>query len=146
VATEADGGFARIEIADTGPGIPAAIVDKLFEPFVTHGKEHGTGLGLAIVKKVVEDHGGTVEFTTRAGQGTTFTLRLPMEAEGGLAPSPLWEKVPVPVLSPVRGQAPRRSTGSRRPERVEGRPRTSGEPVPKECQMPNATCQTGSAP
>jgi len=80
VATELRGRAACIEIADTGPGIPAEIVDKLFEPFVTCGKEHGTGLGLAIVKKVVEDHGGTVEFATCAGHGTTFAIRVPAEA------------------------------------------------------------------
>jgi len=90
VATALADDAASIEIADTGPGIPAEIIDKLFEPFVTHGKEHGTGLGLAIVKKVVEDHGGTVEFTTRAGCGTTFVIRVPavgVERESGGA----WE-------------------------------------------------------
>ena len=78
VATAAaDEGRARIEIADTGPGIPPEIAEKLFEPFVTHGKDHGTGLGLAIVKKVVEDHDGTIEVVTAQGVGTTFTICLP---------------------------------------------------------------------
>ena len=67
----------HIEIADNGPGIPEEIADTAFDPFVTHGKEHGTGLGLAIAKKIVEDHGGTIDFTTAAGHGTTFTIELP---------------------------------------------------------------------
>jgi len=72
-----DGG-ARIEVADTGPGIPHEVADSLFEPFVTHGKDHGTGLGLAIARKVVEEHGGRVGFATEPGQGTTFTIELPV--------------------------------------------------------------------
>ena len=83
VATaEGDGGGARIEIADTGPGIPPEIADTLFEPFVTHGKDHGTGLGLAIVKKVIEDYGGTIGVATAQGEGTIFTICLPA-ATGG---------------------------------------------------------------
>ena len=74
------GGGVRIEIGDTGPGIPAEIADTLFEPFVTHGKDHGTGLGLAIVKKVVEDHGGAIDVATAPGQGTTFAMSLPAPA------------------------------------------------------------------
>jgi len=75
-------GAAEIEIADTGPGIPPEIADSLFEPFVTHGKDHGTGLGLAIVKKVVEDHGGTIDVATQPGEGTSFAIHLPAAAEG----------------------------------------------------------------
>jgi len=77
VATSKRGEHARIEVSDTGRGIPAEIAETLFEPFVTQGKDQGTGLGLAIVKKVIEDHGGSIDFTTRAGQGSTFTIRLP---------------------------------------------------------------------
>lgn len=65
--------------SDNGPGIPVEIRENLFESFVTQGKEQGTGLGLAIVKKVVEDHKGTVEYETHTGQGTTFTLRFPID-------------------------------------------------------------------
>ena len=67
-----------IEIADTGPGIPEAIRDRLFDPFVSHGKRNGTGLGTAIAKKIIEEHGGTITFTTTTGQGTTFIIRLPV--------------------------------------------------------------------
>ncbi len=73
------------EFADDGPGIPDAIVDSVFESFVTMGKKGGTGLGLAIVKKVVDLHGGSVEFETQPGVGTTFRLRLPRNMESDRA-------------------------------------------------------------
>ncbi|MBM4372729.1 MAG: HAMP domain-containing histidine kinase, partial [Deltaproteobacteria bacterium] len=66
---------------DTGRGIPEEIRHRLFESFVTSGKREGTGLGLAIVKKIVDDHGGTIEFHSVAGKGTTFDVVLP--ADGG---------------------------------------------------------------
>ena len=56
-----DGKDLLIAVTDTGPGIPPAIEHRLFQSFVTLGKEGGTGLGLAIVKKIVEEHGGTVQ-------------------------------------------------------------------------------------
>ncbi|MCB0219263.1 MAG: HAMP domain-containing histidine kinase, partial [Chrysiogenetes bacterium] len=48
--------------------------------FVTHGKKHGTGLGMAITKRIVESHGGSIDFESRAGEGTTFVIRIPREA------------------------------------------------------------------
>jgi signal transduction histidine kinase len=70
-----------IQVSDTGQGIPPEIRENLFESFVTRGKKQGTGLGLAIVKKIVEDHQGSISFETATGQGTTFTLRLPIDQE-----------------------------------------------------------------
>jgi signal transduction histidine kinase len=67
----------HIEVADTGPGIPEEIRARLFDAFVTFGKKGGTGLGTSIAKKTVEDHGGTISFTTEAGRGTTFHILLP---------------------------------------------------------------------
>jgi signal transduction histidine kinase len=75
-ASELDGAIT-ISVADNGPGIADSIRDRLFHPFVSHGKENGTGLGLAVVQKIVQDHGGeiSVERTTR---GTTvFSILLP---------------------------------------------------------------------
>jgi two-component system NtrC family sensor kinase len=75
---EADG--VVLTFSDTGPGIPAEIRDKIFEPFFTTkpvGK--GTGLGLSIVYSVVQRHGGTIEVDSRPGEGTTFTIRLPLD-------------------------------------------------------------------
>ena len=71
------GGGTRFTMRDNGPGIPEAIRGKLFDAFTTSGKQDGTGLGLAIVRRIVEDHGGTIGFTTESGQGTEFTLVLP---------------------------------------------------------------------
>jgi signal transduction histidine kinase/putative methionine-R-sulfoxide reductase with GAF domain len=65
-----------IVVADTGPGIPQAIEGRLFQSFVTMGKEGGTGLGLAIVKKIVEEHGGNVNVKS-SSRGASFELRLP---------------------------------------------------------------------
>lgn len=67
----------RIEVADTGHGIPEMIRDKIFKPFVSEGKANGTGLGLAIVDQVVKAHGGRVTFETAEGRGTTFVVTLP---------------------------------------------------------------------
>lgn len=76
-----EGGLLVLSISDTGKGIPKEIQEKLFIPFVTHGKAKGTGLGLAIVKKIVEDHGGSVEARNEEGAGAEFIVRLPAEGE-----------------------------------------------------------------
>ncbi len=73
-------GAVELAVADTGPGIPAAIKNRLFEPFVTAGKSHGTGLGLANVKKIVDEHRGSVQVRS-SPRGTCFTVRLPRAAE-----------------------------------------------------------------
>lgn len=65
-----------LEVSDNGPGIPEAIRDRLFEPFVS-GRTGGTGLGLAIVQRAVEAHRGMVLVDTAANRGTTFTVCFP---------------------------------------------------------------------
>jgi signal transduction histidine kinase len=72
----------RIEISDTGRGIAAEDIAKIFEPYFST-KETGTGLGLAIVKKAIDDHGGSISVTSKEGVGTTFTIILPTEGEKG---------------------------------------------------------------
>ena len=72
----------RIRIADNGPGIPASVRARLFQPFVSE-KKGGTGLGLSIAKRIIDEHGGHIEVETREGQGTTFTVCLPAIAERG---------------------------------------------------------------
>ncbi|MBS1151928.1 MAG: Flagellar sensor histidine kinase FleS, partial [Myxococcaceae bacterium] len=67
---------ARIDVADEGPGVPAALTESVFQPFVTT-KATGSGLGLAVVKRIVEAHHGEVELTSTPGKGATFTLWLP---------------------------------------------------------------------
>jgi two-component system sensor histidine kinase AtoS len=77
----------KIEIEDTGPGIPAADADRVFNPFFTT-KEQGTGLGLALAHRVVEDHGGTLSFRGSDAGGTTFVVVLPPVAELTQGPLP----------------------------------------------------------
>jgi signal transduction histidine kinase len=78
ISTTPNESSVELRLRDTGPGIPEAIRDTLFEPFVTCGKAMGTGLGLAIAKKTVEDHGGTIAVDSVPGQGATFIVRLPL--------------------------------------------------------------------
>jgi len=66
-----------LEVADTGDGIPAERLPRIFTPFFTT-KSHGSGLGLAICEKLVRDHGGTIRAESAAGQGTTFRVELPL--------------------------------------------------------------------
>ena len=88
VRASADGaGGVRVQVVDTGPGIPAAVLPRIFQPFFTTragtddaGGRRGTGLGLSICKDIVEHHGGTIECRSVLGKGTTFTLRLPAAA------------------------------------------------------------------
>ena len=70
-----DGEQVEITVADTGPGIDEADVARVFEPFFST-KERGTGLGLALTHQIVQEHNGTIAVTSRAGEGTTFRLRL----------------------------------------------------------------------
>jgi len=67
----------EIRVTDNGPGIPVAIRNNLFDPFVSAGKPNGTGLGLAIVSKIIADHGGVVSVESTSASGTTFLVKLP---------------------------------------------------------------------
>ena len=73
--------MVNVSIADTGPGIPEEIMDKLFEPFFTT-KKTGTGLGLAIAYGIVERHGGTISVDSKLGRGTTITFSMPVDGRG----------------------------------------------------------------
>jgi PAS domain S-box-containing protein len=77
-----EAGVACIEISDTGPGIPEEHLPRIFEPFFTT-KATGTGLGLAVVKRIVEGHRGEIAVASAPGNGTTFTIKLPLEPETG---------------------------------------------------------------
>lgn len=78
VRARRDGSWARVEIRDSGPGIPDEIRQRIFEPFFTT-KASGTGLGLAVVKRIVEGHGGEVAVANEPGSGAFFTIRIPVE-------------------------------------------------------------------
>jgi signal transduction histidine kinase/CheY-like chemotaxis protein len=67
-----------IEIADTGIGMSPEVSARIFEPFFTTKGEHGTGLGLALVRGTVERHQGHIDVESAEGQGTTFTIRVPI--------------------------------------------------------------------
>lgn len=72
-----------IEFADTGEGITAENLEKLWEPFFTTKPEgKGTGLGLAICRRIVEEHGGTISIQSEAGRGATVRIVLPATTHG----------------------------------------------------------------
>jgi PAS domain S-box-containing protein len=77
-----------IEVSDTGPGIPDELRDRIYEPFfTTKPVGRGTGQGLALARNViVERHGGTLGYTSIPGQGTTFTITLPVRGRGPRIP------------------------------------------------------------
>jgi len=82
-ATTEDASEVRIQVIDTGAGIPEKFLPKIFQPFFTTkgtakpGESKGTGLGLAICKEIVEHHKGRLEVQSEVGRGTTFTIYLP---------------------------------------------------------------------
>lgn len=82
VSATKTGDQVRIEISDTGQGMPPDVLSKVFDPFFTtkeFGK--GTGLGLTVVKGIIEEHGGTIFLESRVGEGTTATILLPVDPD-----------------------------------------------------------------
>jgi signal transduction histidine kinase len=110
------GSQLRLEVGDSGPGIPAGEQERIFEPFRQAEQDErlqrgGTGLGLAIVKDVVTLHGGSIAVSSQPGQGAQFTLELPVQAPAGAtvqaqqashAPLPADEPA-LPVIAPREG-------------------------------------------
>lgn len=74
----AHNGLAQVDFQDNGPGIPAAIRERVFEPFISQGKQGGTGLGLAIARGIVVAHGGTIRLENHDGAGAHFRIELPL--------------------------------------------------------------------
>jgi len=95
LSTDKASQVARIDVVDTGRGIAAEDIAKVFEPYYST-KETGTGLGLAIVRKALEDHGGTITLASKKGSGTTFTITLPLY--GGEKTEPDAEKHRIGVV------------------------------------------------
>ncbi len=81
-----DGSFIELKVQDNGPGFAPAVMERLFEPYVTT-KEKGTGLGLAIVKKIIEEHGGTLRAENLKDGGACVMIRLPASAARAAAPA-----------------------------------------------------------
>ena len=81
LSTECDEGTVRIVVTDNGSGIPAALHQRIFEPFVTTKPTgQGTGLGLSLASDIVASHGGTLSVASEPGQGSVFTVALPCAA------------------------------------------------------------------
>jgi hypothetical protein len=79
VATAAPNGHVRIEVTDTGKGIAADDLARIYDPFfTTKGARKGTGLGLAVTYGIVREHGGTIDVSSAPGLGTTFSLEFPL--------------------------------------------------------------------
>jgi two-component system NtrC family sensor kinase len=79
-------GFVRIDVTDSGTGIPEEAIPYVFDPFFSTKGAKGTGLGLSVSYGIIAKHGGTIVASSRAGQGTTFSVFLPAEPEGTLRP------------------------------------------------------------
>ncbi len=76
-------GGIRINIKDTGSGIPVGDIEKIFDPYYTT-KKSGTGLGLAIARKIIDDHGGSISVKSKPGQETVFSIILPLKNHNGV--------------------------------------------------------------
>lgn len=91
ISSKADDGFVSITVSDTGPGIAARDLPRLFQPFerlgVQTGEIEGTGIGLAISRGLMDLMGGTIDVTSAVGEGTRFTIRLPAADRPELVPT-----------------------------------------------------------
>jgi signal transduction histidine kinase len=98
---------AEIRVTDNGHGIPESIRGKLFEPFISQGKENGTGLGLTVVQKIVQDHGGDVIVEKTSTEGTVFRVMLPLASTSEFSPDnrPSGRPGPPPLVRTKRAQS-----------------------------------------
>jgi hypothetical protein len=90
VTTSRDERGAIVEVSDTGAGIPTEHIARIYDPFFTTKPEgRGTGLGLSVSYGIVQEHGGSLTCDSAAGQGTTFTLVLPLAESASTMPAQL---------------------------------------------------------
>jgi CheY-like chemotaxis protein len=103
----AAGTYARISVADNGPGMDEATRTRAFEPFFTTKSEgSGTGLGLAVVHGIVRAHRGAIVIDSEVGRGTRFDVYLPLAPEASSAVDATPKEVPAPAAAPVAAAAP----------------------------------------
>jgi two-component system, NtrC family, sensor kinase len=89
VRTWSGEGGAKVEVADSGPGIPPELVHRIYDPFfTTKASRKGTGLGLSVTYGIVQEHGGSIEVSNRRTGGAAFLLELPL-AKTGAAKKPV---------------------------------------------------------
>jgi PAS domain S-box-containing protein len=100
LCTRTEGDQAILEITDTGTGMSEEVRARCFEPFFSTKGENGTGLGLAIVLGIIQRHQGSIEAQSRPGEGTTFTIRLPVHPGG--QPQPVRSKAVRPLNKGLR--------------------------------------------
>ena len=82
VRTWSEGGFAHVEVADTGQGISPEHLARIYDPFfTTKGPKKGTGLGLSITYGIVQEHNGIIEVDSSPGIGTRFRLEFPATSD-----------------------------------------------------------------
>ena len=72
------GNFAQLAVADSGSGITAEVLERMFDPFFSTKDHQGTGLGLSVSYGIIRNHGGSIEVQSEVGSGTTFTIELPL--------------------------------------------------------------------
>jgi two-component system sensor histidine kinase SenX3 len=94
VAAHVDGDLVEITVSDQGVGIPSSELERIFERFYRVDRARsretgGTGLGLSIVKHIASIHGGDVRVWSIEGQGSTFTVRLPLRVDTLVEPNPV---------------------------------------------------------
>ena len=84
LSTGGEGNSVTARVADTGPGIPKAVVGKIFDPFfTTKDPGKGSGLGLSIAHKIITKYGGTIRIESEEGKGTTFIIRFAITKKEG---------------------------------------------------------------
>ena len=104
IHTWSDEDCVRIEVADTGDGIPPEYLARIYDPFfTTKGPKKGTGLGLSVSYGIVREHGGNIEVTSKLGEGTVFLLTFPLYGKTLDVAAPAAQSVPVGDIS---GQHP----------------------------------------
>lgn len=80
IATSAENGKTRIQIRDTGTGIPVPVLKNIFDPFfTTKPSVKGTGLGLSVTYGIIKKHKGEIQVDSLSGRGTTFTICFPVQ-------------------------------------------------------------------